>query len=179
MADAPRKNIEAECLIAFEHVLLELGIKPTGRGYGGDNRFDPGFNLIGQQRFQFGDLRIDLPDRIVVVEVESGGGITNLLKYWPLAGANSRPILLLHAFGQNSLNDYVSHLRLWDFAWDKMRGDLWSRDEPRLFARRFQYTHGAEAALAKAVESFRVSLTQPLDDVLRNIFDYDATTTGC
>ena len=85
--------------------------------YGSGNRFDPGFCLIGSQRFQFGDLRVELADRLVVVEVESGGGLTNLVKYWPPTPTGDRPILLIHAFGQVSANDYLSHLRLWDFVW--------------------------------------------------------------
>jgi hypothetical protein len=173
MAEGARKNIEAECLLAFDKVLAELGFAASCRGYGAANRFDPGFGLVGQQRFQFGDLRVDLPDRIVVVEVESGGGSTNLVKYWPLATSLDRPLLLLHGFGQGSANDYLSHLRLWDFLWAKMRDDLWAEPTPRLFGRRFQYTHGNVEQLAVAAEMFRECLTLPLDDVLPKIFAYD------
>ena len=146
MATGTRRNIEAECLVLFDQVLTALAIRDAVRGYGASNRFDPSFELVGQQRFQFGDLRVELPDRTVVVEVESGGGLTNLVKYWPFASLTPKPILLLHAFGQGSLNDYISHLRLWDFTWAKMREEIWSRPNPRLFAKRFQYTHGADAA---------------------------------
>lgn len=173
MGNVPRRNIEAECLLAFENVLAELGCGVSCRGYGSSNRFDPGFGLVGQQRFQFGDLRVDLPDRIVVVEVESGGGTTNLVKYWPLANTLERPLLLLHGFGQGSANDYLSHLNLWDFLWSRMRQDLWSLPTPRLFARRFQYAHGNVEQLTIAAEIFRECLTLPLDRVLPSIFNFD------
>lgn len=172
----PRRNIEAECLLAFEAVLAELGVSVAGRGYGANNRFDPGFGLVGQQRFQFGDLRADLPDRTIVVEVESGGGLTNLVKYWPLAAAVEKPILLLHAFGQGSLNDYVSHLRLWDHTWNKMKAELWVIDNTRLFACRFQYTHAADDRLRTAATALRNCLTLPLDDALRKVFAYEPQT---
>ncbi len=64
----------------------------TGRGCVDSNRFDPGFGLIGRQRFQFGDLRIVKADRVAIIEVESGGGMTNLVKHWPLSEQSDRPI---------------------------------------------------------------------------------------
>lgn len=177
MAETMRRNIESECLIAFETVLAHLDMTVTGRGYGASNRFDPGFGLMGQQRFQFGDLRIDLADRVVVIEVESAGGVTNLVKYWPLAETAMKPILLLHAFGQGSLNDYISHLRLWDHVWEKMRSELWSRPVPKLFACRFQYTHGADDRLCHAAGAFRACLTFRLEDALESVFGYAPTCT--
>src|SRR3954452_7303983 len=54
-------------------------------GQGGGNRFGlSGWELTLGQQFQFGDLRVETPTTTVVVEVESGGGIGNLAKYWPL-----------------------------------------------------------------------------------------------
>jgi hypothetical protein len=173
-----RRNIEAECLVAFEEVLQELQRVVDGRGYCGDNRFDPGFNLVGQQRFQFGDLRVALDDRIVVVEVESGGGLTNLVKYWPLAETSTRPILLLHAFGQGSVNDYLSHLRLWDYVWGKTQRDLWNRPDPRLFARRFQYVHNDLSRMRDASNAFRRCLTEPLPVVCCEVFGYNGNLSG-
>lgn len=167
-----RRDIEAECLATFDHVLAELGLQAGGRGYGAGNRFDPGFELMGQQRFQFGDLRVVMQDRLVVVEVESAGGLTNLVKYWPLAQSLTPPILLLHAFGQCSANDYLSHLRLWDFVWGKMRAELWRHPEPRLYARRFQYVHDQPAGLRIVAEAFRRCLTEPLPTICREIFEY-------
>lgn len=134
-----RKNLEDACLTEFEAVLRDLGLPFSGRGYGADNRFDPGFGLVGQQRFQFGDLQTELPDRIVVDEVESGGGTTNLVKYWPLVERLDRPLLLLHGFGQGSANDYVSHQSLWDCLWQRMRADFSAAGNPWLHACRFLY----------------------------------------
>jgi hypothetical protein len=171
MLKSTRKNIEAQCLLLFDAVISDLGLACC-RGYGAANRFDPGFGLIGQQRFQYGDLRVDLPDRVVIVEVESGGGATNLVKYWPLASSLDRPHLLLHGFGQGSRNDYVSHLHLWDFLWSKMREEIWSAPNPRLFARRFQYTSGSDTELAEAAQLFRECLTLPLEQVLVTVFDH-------
>lgn len=177
MAVATRKNIEAECLLAFDQILTELGCPRACRGQGAKNQFDPDFGLVGRQQFQFGDLRCDyLEDRIVVVEVESGGGTTNLVKYWPQARRLNRPLLLLHGFGQGSANDYLSHLRLWDFLWGKMREDLWADQPPKMFAMRFQYTHADVAQLHAAAETFRLCLIRPLDEVLSTVFHYgDAT----
>ena len=174
----PRRNIEAECLQAFEAVVSEIGLTVTGRGYGAANRFDPGFDLIGQQRFQFGDLRMTLEDRIVVVEVESGGGLTNLVKYWPLAETKSPPVLLIHAFGQGSANDYLSHLRLWDFTWAKMREQLWSDKTPRLFACRYAFPHNDTNGLVEAATAFRRCLTEPIDTILTDIFGFKQATLG-
>ena len=66
-----------------------------------------------QVYWQFGDLRVDLPDRRVIVEVESAGGVTNLLKYWlsnrmaldlgRRRGGCFRPPCA--SFGQESLNE--------------------------------------------------------------------------
>src|SRR3954463_11375146 len=54
-------------------------------GQGGGNRFGlSGWELTLGQQFQFGDLRVETPTTTVVIEVESGGGIGNLAKYWPL-----------------------------------------------------------------------------------------------
>jgi hypothetical protein len=172
-----RRNIEAECLLEFEEVLRTLARRADGRGYGGGNRFDPGFNLVGPQRFQFGDLRVVLEDRIVVVEIESGGGLTNLVKYWPLATVSTLPVLLLHAFGQGSLNDYLSHLRLWDFVWGRMRAELWCPSAPKLFARRFQYVHNDVGRLREAAEAFRRCLSDPLPVVLQEIFGFDVANS--
>ena len=168
-----RRDLEAECLEAFRHVLGELGLRPDGHGYGSANRFDAGFAIVGQQRFQFGDLRVVKPDRIIVVEVESAGGMTNLVKYWPLAVSTDVPILLLHAFGQSSANDYLSHLCLWDFVWEKMRAELWSRPAPMLFATPFRFTKADPAGLAAAADAFRTCLSQPLADVLREVFRFN------
>ena len=175
---AKRRDIEAECLRSFEAIVTEVGLSIGGRGYGASNRFDPGFELIGQQRYQFGDLRVMLDDRIVVVEVESGGGLTNLVKYWPLAETTTLPILLIHAFGQYSANDYLSHLRLWDFTWEKMRKQIWSKPAPTLFAKRYAFQHRDSNGLYEAASCFRRCLTEPLETVLGDTFKYNHKIQG-
>ena len=73
MADEPRRNLEAESLAIFNQTVTELGETFVRRGYTLGNRFDPGFGLLGTQGFQFGDLRIEKTDRVVVIEVEVPG----------------------------------------------------------------------------------------------------------
>lgn len=54
-------------------------------GQGGGNSFGvDGWELTLLQQFQFGDLRVETSAATIVVEVESGGGVDNLVKYWPL-----------------------------------------------------------------------------------------------
>ena len=173
-----RRDIEAECLQAFEAVVSELGLPVGGRGYGAANRFDAGFTLVGQQRYQFGDLRVVLEDRVVAVEVESGGGLTNLVKYWPLAEHTTLPLLLIHAFGQGSANDYLSHLLLWDFTWAKMRDQIWRATPPTLFARRYTFSHADPNGLVQAASDFRRCLTESLETTLTDIFGYAEETRG-
>ena len=69
------------------------------------------------QQFQFGDLRYETATHRVVVEVESGGGLTNLVKYWPMLGAelSDRRFALAHLFKVSSESDYIAHRRLWDY----------------------------------------------------------------
>ncbi len=172
MSQAKRRDIESECLTAFELVVKDLSHSVTGRGYGAANRFDAGFELIGQQRFQFGDLRVDLDDRIAIVEVESGGGMTNLMKYWPLAEQTEKPIFLFHVFGQGSANDYLSHLHLWDFTWNKMREQLWRVNPPKLFARKYQFKQSQLGELDTIAEDFKTTLSDTFEAVASEIFGY-------
>jgi hypothetical protein len=178
MPDEPRRNLEKEALATFVHVVEGLSLAVCGRGNALTNRFDPGFGLQGTQGFQYGDLRVETHDRLVVVEVESGGGLTNLVKYWPLSERTAKPILLLHAFGQGSLNDYISHLRLWDFTWDRMRTDIWRRPSPGLFARRFQYSKTDYRGLTQASDELQRCLTLPLADALETVFGYGPNWRG-
>ena len=173
-----RRDLEAESLKVFEAVAEEMGLPIDGRGYGATNRFDAGFSLLGQQRYKYGDLRIMLEDRIIVVEVESGGGLTNLVKYWPLAEQATLPILLFHAFGQCSANDYLSHLLLWDFTWAKMKEQIWSYRAPKLFARRYAFSYKDTEGLVQAASDFRRCLTEPLSIIQSDIFDYPQYILG-
>lgn len=115
------------------------------RGLGANNRFVvDGWQLEPHQAFQFGDFRLEAPGLDLVVETESGGGVTNLAKYWPLLAAKRpRRFVLVHLFQVLSRSDYVSHLALWDWLVERMREDLerrcgvlWLRDWE---ARRFVY----------------------------------------
>jgi hypothetical protein len=84
-----------------------------------------GWNLVGTRQFQFGDLRIESPSTVIVVEAESAGGVTNLAKYWPYLAARPRKRLVLaYLFQVGSSNDYVSHLQLWAYLVERMRADL-------------------------------------------------------
>lgn len=73
-------------------------------GLGAKNRIAvPRWELTDRQFIQFGDLRVAGPRVQAVVEVESGGGVGNLVKYWPLlreAGPfrEGLPFFLLHLF---------------------------------------------------------------------------------
>lgn len=95
----------------------------------------PEWGLSLAQGFQFGDLRYELPDKTIVIETESAGGLTNLVKYWPyLRRKPDKFFALVHLFEIHSPNDYIAHQRLWAFIVDRMREDLdalgvkWSLD---------------------------------------------------
>ena len=59
----------------------------------------------------------ETPVATVVVEVESAGGVGNLVKHWPLLTAKPRRkrLAILHVFQLNSDADYIAHRRLWQF----------------------------------------------------------------
>ena len=173
MQKPPRQNYETPALAPFEEVLVGLGMEAEGRGHGGNNRFDPGFGLVGNQRYQYGDLRKDLLDRLVIVEVESGGGLSHLLQYWPLTvQRTSPPILLLHVYRGSSKNDYRSATKLWDFTWERIRPLLWAESEPRFFARKYEYTATDDTGLKEAATAYRRCLVEALPIVCREIFEF-------
>lgn len=124
-----RQSTEALVLTPFKSILQQKGIAcQTGQGRA--NRIP----IEGAVYFQFGDLRVDLNDYIVVVEVESAGGVTNLAKYWEaFAGKRiDKPVRLLHLFLQKSANDYASHLLVWQFLNTHMVGALGEKWEAKL-----------------------------------------------
>jgi hypothetical protein len=88
-----------------------------------------GWELTPQQLFQYGDLRIEGARATVVIEVESAGGVTNLLKYWPLFEANQlrKRFVLAHVFRIQSAGDYIAPRQLWSYLVEKMRLGLESR----------------------------------------------------
>jgi len=128
---AKRANIEQEMLREFIKIAEKHRYKPVS-GQGIDNRI----MLEGNLYFQFGDLRVDTSSSHVVIEVETAGGVTNLVKYWYCfkRGIISKPIVLLHIFNTSSESDYGSHLLLWDYLWSRMNNDLGNH----IVARRFK-----------------------------------------
>lgn len=125
-------------------------------GQGGGNRFGlDGWELTLGQQFQFGDLRVETPTTTIIVEVESGGGVGNLVKYWPLlaAGTLEKRLVLIHVFRITSAGDYTAHRQLWRFLVERMRDDLAGRGVayPDAWeAELFTYRPGEEAFEAAA-----------------------------
>lgn len=99
-------------------------------GQDGRNRFGvSGWEQTLNQQFQFGDLRVETPTTTVVVEVESAGTVTNLVKYWPLlaTGEIEKRFVFIHVFQLGSVGDYIAHRRFWGFLVERMREDLEGR----------------------------------------------------
>jgi len=130
-----RQNLEHQALERFEEIARKYCC-PLFKGQGSDNRI----SIEGKTYFQFGDLRVDTGNYYVVIEVESAGGVTNLVKYWHClenrASDIEKPVVLFHVFRQVSRNDYGSHLVLWDFLWNKMSNAL---GDTRIKAARYTY----------------------------------------
>ena len=164
MADAPRIALAR---VSHERAAIEqlrsaigdrVGAEPSS-GMGGLNRIAPhAWELKVIQRFQFGDLRYESDTVRVIVEVESGGGLTNLVKYWPMLGAElgDKRFILAHLFMVSSEFDYIAHRRLWKYLVDRMRHDLdvrgckWNVD---WHAQMFTYGHSsAETGMAEAAD---------------------------
>lgn len=121
-------------------------------GMGALNRLAPeSWKLKVMQQFQFGDLRYETEGSRVLIEVESGGGLTNLVKYWPMLGVelNDKRFALAHLFRITSEADYVAHRRLWDYLVERMRDDLATRNchwDAQWHARLFTYGHTSAAS---------------------------------
>ena len=129
-------NLEREMLREFIKIAKKQGYEPIS-GQGINNRMV----LEGNLYFQLGDLRVDTSSHHVIIEVETAGGVTNLVKYWYclqrqnqiISKPISKPIVLLHIFKTSSPNDYGSHLLLWDYLWPRMANDLGDRMQARKF----------------------------------------------
>ena len=76
-AQKKRQDYEAQAIQPFCDVLSQHGLK-WNSGQKADNRIILARNIS----YQFGDLRFSEGGRHLVVEVESAGGVTNLVKYW-------------------------------------------------------------------------------------------------
>ena len=97
-----------------EELKYELQGLEVFTGQGPNNEILPIPNC--EEKVQFGDFRIETPNTTVVIELESGGGIDNFLKYWPyLSGqTKNRPnkkFVLIHIYGRS----YPSAKALWWF----------------------------------------------------------------
>lgn len=139
-------NHEEEALRRF--VEVAFGRDPI-TGQGQSNRI----NIKDNVYYQYGDLRVELQDYTVIVEVESSGGVTNLVKYWECYKSKriTKPIKLLHLFRQKSRHDYESHIKLWHFLKDKMQTEL--GDQFEAFC--FPYDAESPEGLEDAVKKFR------------------------
>ena len=147
---ATRKDIEAQVIDQFEELAGAVApAAPHYRGLKSENRVAPSaWGLGPNQSFQFGDFRVELPDRTVVVETESAGGLTNLVKYWPLLPELAKPVALVHVFGLLSENDYLSHRLLWESIADRMRSG-------RFIAWLFTYDLNSGEDITDALAQFR------------------------
>jgi hypothetical protein len=135
--DKKRQDLEKLALVRFKEVAYRYS--PIVYDKQGDaNRVAQ----LGRSYFQFGDLRVDTSQRHIIVEVESAGGVTNLVKYWYCLEERyiTKPIHLLHIFAQASENDYIRHLYLWDSLAAKMSNDL----SNMFTAKRYTYRSSTE-----------------------------------
>lgn len=148
-----RANLERLAIQRFETIARLYGF-PVFRGQSANNRIPIGGNVY----FQFGDLRVETSVHHVIVEVESAGGVTNLVKYWyclthdTLSKHVPKPVILLHIFRQGSASDYASHLALWDFLWHEMQKTIGDR------IRAARYTYRDLSDLDPAIRDFENSL---------------------
>lgn len=77
----PRLAHERLALEALRAAIDDVADVEVFSGQGGGNRFGiEGWELAPRQEFQFGDLRGETPAATIVVEVESAGGVGNLVK---------------------------------------------------------------------------------------------------
>ena len=143
----PRESHEAFALALFKNLAISRGHQ-IYFGQGGENRIPIQTNVY----YQFGDLRIELPNCTVIVEVESSGGVTNLAKYWEsfVSKRLHKPIKLLHIFRQKSASDYESHMVVWRFLCGKMHEAL----GPNFEGRWITYQHGSQESLQEALSIF-------------------------
>jgi len=144
-----REDLEGIALSQFENVAHRHGF-PVFKGQGTKNRI----HISGNTYYQFGDLRVETSTHHVVLEVESAGGVTNLVKYWycledaALSKYFPKGLILFHVFHQNSLNDYGSHLALWEFLVNQMYASTGERIQA------FRYTYRTPSDLDVAIQHF-------------------------
>jgi hypothetical protein len=142
-----RVNHEARAVQLFADIAQQYDIAYFTKQVQ-NNRIHLGRNVY----FQFGDFRVDISSKHIVMEVESGGGVTNLVKYWYCADQNliQKPMVLLHLFQINSINDYASHVTLWSFINQRMVSDLTGRFTG------YSYTYRPQHMLEDLYEALRL-----------------------
>lgn len=155
-AEKVRRDLEKQALTRF----IEVASNYTNNFYTGqgDNNRIAKQGKKNQSYFQRGDLSVDTPSRWIIVEVESAGGTTNLVKYWYCLENNfiAKPIYLLHIFAQVSDEDYLSHMNLWEFLKDKMQSALGNKFSGK------KYTYRNLAELETVVGEFEQILRENL-----------------
>lgn len=150
METEKRINLEQQALVKFESVAKKCGYI-FFKGQSANNRI----TIDGNVYFQFGDLRVETPTHYIIIEVESAGGVSNLVKYWyclenpNLSKHIQKPIILLHIFRQVSVMDYASHINLWDFLWNVMHKVVGNR----MTAKRYTYRDISD--LEPAIREFK------------------------
>lgn len=132
-----RENYETKAIELFKSIIIKHKHN-FYTGLGANNRI----TLKGLNFFQFGDLRVDIGSKYLVIEFESGGGVTNLAKYWYCLSENNiflqqikKPIVLFHIYKLKTTKDYFSHLSVWDFIWNIMKKDL----SDKIIAKKYTY----------------------------------------
>jgi len=137
-----RQDYEAQAIQPFCDVLSQHGLK-WNSGQKADNRIVVARNIS----YQFGDLRFSEGGRHLVVEVESAGGVTNLVKYWYCLreGLITGKLFLFRVFWQVTPDSYRSHRVVWDL----LRGEM-EKEFPEQF-KAWQYS---SRDLAQATEEF-------------------------
>lgn len=116
--------------------------------------------LASGTSLQFGDLRVRTTTRDIVIEVESAGGLTNLVKYLYLFHITrlDRPVTLIHLYSKDSPRDHAAHVEMWPFFVHLMRESVGLKFTAHLFRYNFQ-TPGVRDELPRACELFRSLLS--------------------
>lgn len=170
MADGDKPtqlSLEARAIAELREAIGDRVSPEPAFGMGSLNRIAPeSWELKLMQRFQYGDLRYESERTRLIVEVESGGGLTNLVKYWPMLGEElkDKRFVLAHLFMVSSEADYIAHRRLWEYVVERMRRDLDHRGcrwESDWHARMFTYGHASAATgMANAADYIAVQLRE-------------------
>lgn len=133
-----RRNYELEILEIFKNLVNKYNYN-----YFSGQKTENIIPIKGLVNYQFGDFRVETKKYHLILELESGGGVTNLTKYWYFLkdrqiikkGIINKKIILFHIYRQVSANDYLSHLLLWDFLWEKMESEI----QTKMIAKRYTY----------------------------------------